>query len=73
MSHDILLMCVGCHQRANQYDAALRQRLAVEAGAPLNVSSQKYSEDPWLLRVRNHARYLDSRVLESYSSLSAHV
>ncbi len=58
MSHDVLLMCVGCHQRANQYDATLKQQLAAEVGAPLNVSSLKYFEDPWLVKVKNHGRYL---------------
>ena len=56
LSHDILLMCVRCHQMADMRDAALKQQLARETNTPLNVSTQKFKEDPWLVQVRNHAR-----------------
>jgi len=56
LSHDILLMCVRCHQTADMHDAALKQQLARETNTPLNVSTQKFKEDPWPLQVRNHAR-----------------
>ncbi len=68
MSHDVLLMCVGCHQAATQHDAALKQQLAADVGAPLNVSAQKYCEDPRLMKVRNHARYV-YRALASFSAV----
>ena len=57
LSHDILLMCVSCHQMADLYNATLKQQLAQEFGAPLNISAQKTIEDPWLVRVRNHTRW----------------
>jgi len=41
---------------ADLYNATLKQQLAQEFGAPLNISAQKTREDPWLVRVRNHAR-----------------
>ena len=34
-SHDVLLMCVRCHQKSNILDAGLRSRLAHECGAPI--------------------------------------
>ena len=42
---------------ADLYNATLKQQLAQEFGAPLNISAQKTREDPWLVRVRNYARW----------------
>jgi len=36
-SHDILLLCVRCHQQADMHANALRRQLADECGAPLTV------------------------------------
>lgn len=58
LSHDILLLCVKCHQLSNVHDLALKRQLSAECGAPLSKASQKFSEDPYLLKVRNHARYV---------------
>ena len=58
ISHDIVLMCVSCHQLASQHDAILKAQIAMEHGAPVNISTQKFNEDPKLLHVRNHARWV---------------
>ena len=58
-SHDILLMCVSCHQRSNILDTSLRQELADECDAPIGTSSDvKQREDSDLKRVRSAARAL---------------
>jgi len=38
-SHDVLLMCVRCHQKSNILDAGLRSRLAHECGAPIGTEN----------------------------------
>lgn len=35
-SHDVLLLCIHCHQRSNMYDHTLRQMLQDKFDAPLN-------------------------------------
>lgn len=34
-SHDILLLCLDCHRTSHLQDNRLRERLAIECGAPL--------------------------------------
>lgn len=34
-SHDVVLLCAGCHQLSNMRDQAVRERLAAECDAPL--------------------------------------
>ena len=55
LSHDVLLMCIMCHQIANVHNAQLKQEIESEHNVPLS-SSQKFKEDPRLLKVKNHAR-----------------
>ena len=38
-SHDVLLMCVGCHQESNILDLKMRQRLADECHAPIGTEA----------------------------------
>ena len=56
-SHDVLLMCVNCHQLASNHDSLLRKQIAVEYDVPLSAM-QKFSDDPWLVKVRNHSRFV---------------
>ncbi|XP_060553389.1 exonuclease 3'-5' domain-containing protein 2-like isoform X2 [Ruditapes philippinarum] len=35
-SHDVLLLCINCHLKCADYEAALRQQLSVECDAPLD-------------------------------------
>ncbi len=55
-SHDVLLMCLSCHQRSNSYDHSLRLELAEKCSAPLTES--KVSEDLDLKVVRSAGRAL---------------
>ncbi len=56
LSHDVVLLCVTCHQRASQYSALLKQQIAAEHGLYGDTSSQKFKEDPDLKRIKSHAR-----------------
>ena len=55
LSHDVLLMCVVCHQMASVHNSRLKQEIENEYSVPVN-SSQKFKDDPRLLKVKNHAR-----------------
>ncbi|XP_053406600.1 exonuclease 3'-5' domain-containing protein 2-like [Mercenaria mercenaria] len=44
-SHDILLLCISCHLKCADYEAALRQQLSIECDAPLD--SGKDSKRQW--------------------------
>ena len=58
-SHDILLMCVSCHQRSNILDTNLRHELADLCNAPIGTESDvKQREDCELKKVRSAARAL---------------
>ncbi|CAH2069038.1 unnamed protein product, partial [Iphiclides podalirius] len=58
-SHDVVLLCVGCHQRSNALDQAVRERLAADCGAPLSTHPDgKYKEDVESKKVRSAARAL---------------
>ena len=57
MSHDVLLLCVSCHQLASLHSDQLKARLAEEYGAPLaSGANARYRQDHHLTRVRNSAR-----------------
>ncbi|TRY69122.1 hypothetical protein TCAL_04110 [Tigriopus californicus] len=59
-SHDILLMCVQCHQRSNLHDYDLRHKLAQECNAPIGTDEDvKVREDFALKGVRSAARALE--------------
>ncbi|XP_062566584.1 exonuclease 3'-5' domain-containing protein 2-like isoform X1 [Saccostrea cucullata] len=61
-SHDILLLCVSCHQRSTQFDTVLRFQLAEESGCPIDMgSSVKVHADKDLQKVRSAARALLSK------------
>ena len=57
ISHDILLMCMSCHQQATMYGDQLKKKLAEEYQAPLSYSSNaKFKPDPKLVQIKNFAR-----------------
>lgn len=46
-SHDVVLLCVSCHQRSNLLDQAVRERLEHECSAPKPTRDYSmYVEDP---------------------------
>ena len=49
-SHDILLMCIDCHQVSNLHDFGLRKMLEVECDAPIGTA------DDVKVRLRNSER-----------------
>ena len=56
-SHDVVLMCIACHQRSNLHDAALKQRLAQETGAPLEAGQNgRYRRDHSVHKVKSAAK-----------------
>ncbi|KAK1793613.1 hypothetical protein P4O66_011997 [Electrophorus voltai] len=58
-SHDILLLCTGCHAASNVYDGFLKQQLAEEHGAPQGCEeAARTLEDQERRRVRSAARAL---------------
>ncbi|XP_026763911.2 exonuclease 3'-5' domain-containing protein 2 [Galleria mellonella] len=58
-SHDVLLLCVQCHQRSNMADQRVREQLANLCAAPLACKdSSKYVEDSMRKKVRSAARAL---------------
>ena len=57
LSHDVLLMCVSCHQQATLHSDQLKRQLAEEYAAPLtSTSNARFQQDRKLLRVKNLAR-----------------
>ncbi|XP_048757461.2 exonuclease 3'-5' domain-containing protein 2-like isoform X2 [Ostrea edulis] len=61
-SHDVLLLCVPCHQQSTQFDTVLRYQLADESGCPIDMgSSVKVHADKDLQKVRSAARALLSK------------
>jgi len=60
-SHDVLLMCVRCHQVSNLHDSRLRQQLADECGAPItSTSCTKVWENSDMKRVRSAGRAIQA-------------
>ncbi|CAH0722959.1 unnamed protein product, partial [Brenthis ino] len=58
-SHDVLLLCVACHQRSNAADRAVRERLAHVCSAPLATREcSGYTEDADSKKIRSAARAL---------------
>ncbi|XP_068628735.1 exonuclease 3'-5' domain-containing protein 2 [Battus philenor] len=58
-SHDVVLLCVGCHQRSNMHDQVVRDSLATRCGAPLSAHGDtKYKEDADCKKIRSAARAL---------------
>lgn len=59
VSHDILLMCPPCHQKACNYDISLRQQLALECDASMTGGScTKSSINHKLAKIRSAAKAL---------------
>ena len=55
-SHDVVLLCVDCHQTSNIQDNVFRQKMAEEFDAPLGCETDiKMSVDSNLKKVRNAA------------------
>ncbi len=58
-SHDVLLMCLPCHQRSNLHDYSLRRTLEAECDAPIGTEEDvKVSADFALRQVRSAGRAL---------------
>ncbi|KAK3095681.1 hypothetical protein FSP39_017541 [Pinctada imbricata] len=58
-SHDVLLMCIQCHQVSTQYDSVLRFQLADECSAPIDMgSSCRAQTDHDLMKIRSAGRAL---------------
>jgi len=57
-SHDVLLMCLNCHQKSNRMDHILRTELAQECGIPLQENNLKFKEDFEIRAIRSSARAL---------------
>ena len=55
LSHDILLLCLPCHQLSGLHDTHLRQVLAEEYSAPLNASTARFHDDPQKVKVKKFA------------------
>jgi hypothetical protein len=58
-SHDVLLLCVRCHQLSNLHDASLRTKLALECNAPIGTENDVKLRDNFdLKRVKSAGRAL---------------
>ncbi|XP_071508031.1 exonuclease 3'-5' domain-containing protein 2-like [Diadema antillarum] len=58
-SHDVILLCLACHQRSCDFDTLTRQNLEQRYDAPIsNKTNAKLVEDPVRVRVRSCARAL---------------
>nr|CAB3243957.1 exonuclease 3'-5' domain-containing protein 2-like [Phallusia mammillata] len=61
ISHDILPVCVACHQLAGHYDCILRQKIADQYDAPLgSKQTVQLLEDPERRSVRSAGRALSA-------------
>ncbi|XP_023954767.2 exonuclease 3'-5' domain-containing protein 2 [Bicyclus anynana] len=58
-SHDVVLLCVSCHQLSNMLDRTLRERLAEQCAAPLaSHGHSRVTEDVDCKKIRSAARAL---------------
>ena len=57
-SHDVLLMCLNCHQESNRRDHEMRLKLGTICGAPFDENCPKSREDFVLKGVRSAGRAL---------------
>jgi len=58
-SHDVLLLCVRCHQLSNLHDASLRNSLALECSAPIGTENDVKLRDNFdLKKVKSAGRAL---------------
>ncbi|XP_033640144.1 exonuclease 3'-5' domain-containing protein 2-like isoform X2 [Asterias rubens] len=58
-SHDVVLLCLACHQLSSSYDRIIRNQLTVEYNAPItNSTNARYREDPRRLKARSAAKAL---------------
>ncbi|XP_072028689.1 exonuclease 3'-5' domain-containing protein 2-like isoform X2 [Amphiura filiformis] len=57
-SHDVLLLCLPCHQNSWLYDSTLRQTLVQEYNAPISSINSPMVADEAKSRVRSHAKGL---------------
>ena len=60
LSHDVLLLCVNCHQTSSRHDGVMKKMISFEYCAPLEANSQKYHEDPDKVKLRSLARALSA-------------
>ncbi len=56
ISHDVLLMCVSCHQHCDNHDRFMRRDIALQYNVPVDAGTQKYREDTDRVKVRSLAR-----------------
>ena len=60
-SHDVLLLCVSCHQQSNHHDTQLRRRLADQCGAPVGSEADvKVRANLDMKRLRSAGRALQA-------------
>ena len=60
-SHDVLLLCVSCHQQSNHHDTQLRRRLAAQCGAPVGSEADvKVRANLDMKRLRSAGRALQA-------------
>ena len=67
-SHDIVLMCLPCHQRSGTHDASIKQELEVRCDAPsATENGRKYKDDQYLVKIRSAGK-LVTYAIERFSS-----
>ena len=69
-SHDVLLMCISCHQESNLHDFGLRKELEAECDAPIGTADDvKVSKflNMWFLVRRTNEEITKCQLLMSLS------
>ncbi|WIA22364.1 hypothetical protein OEZ85_004673 [Tetradesmus obliquus] len=61
LSHDVVLLCVGCHQICNMLDQRKMAELGQRYGAPLEDEARRFKVDRQLAQVRSAGKALASR------------
>jgi hypothetical protein len=54
-SHDVLLLCLACHQQSNLHDLAVKRRLEQDCDAEIIT---KYNSDFQLKQIISAAKYV---------------
>lgn len=57
-SHDVLLLCVKCHQKSNLRDIVLRNKLAKLCDAPIDADNVKMYDSPAARELKSAAKAL---------------
>ena len=56
ISHDVLLLCVACHQHCDNHDRFMRRDVCLQYNVPIDAGTQKYHEDSDRVKIRSLAR-----------------